>query len=141
AIALIARFFHERVQHRPRRVDYGGAVLLFVSVGALITFLVQGGVAWEWTAPVSVALAGLALAGIAAFLVLEGRVAEPILPLGIFRRRVIATGNAGSFLAGALIFGTSSFIPTFVQGSLGQTAVVAGLSLGAMSVGWPIAST
>ncbi len=141
AVGLIVLNFHESVRPKERSIDYLGAALIFATVGALITFLVQGGVAWEWSDPPSLALVGIVLAGALAFVRQERTAAAPVLPLSIFRRPVIAVGNTGAFLAGALVLGTSSFIPTFVQGSLGQTAIVAGLSLGAMSVGWPLAST
>lgn len=141
AMLLISVHLKERVDPRAQPIDFAGAALLFAGVGALITFLVQGGVAWPWRSLPSLLLAGTAAAGLALFLLHERRAADPILPLELFRRPVIAAGNAGAFLAGALTLGTSSFIPTFVQGSLGKSALVAGLSLGALSIGWPLAST
>ena len=141
AMGLLVANFHERIRPARRPIDYPGAALLFAGVGALITFLVQGGTAWEWGSTPSAALAATAVLGMAGFFVQERRAPEPILPLPLFRRPVIAVGNAGGFLAGALTVGTSSFIPTFVQGALGGTPLVAGLSLGAMSVGWPLAAT
>lgn len=141
AIGLIAANLVENVERKEQHIDYAGAAMLFVSVSALITFLVQGGVAWSWGSPISLGLIVASIVGLVNFYFQEKRAADPMLPLSLLSRPVIAVGNSGAFLAGMLTLGTSSFIPTFVQGSLNQTPIVAGLSLGALSVGWPLAST
>jgi MFS family permease len=63
-----------------------------------------------------------------------------MLPLELWRDRVIVVGSVGSFTAGAMMMGVAAFLPTYVQGAMGRPAVEGGLVLGAMSVTWALAS-
>ena len=63
------------------------------------------------------------------------------MPLELWRNRVTATGNLGQLAAGGVMIAVTSFVPTYVQGVMGQTPLAAGFSLTAMSVGWPLAAT
>ena len=63
------------------------------------------------------------------------------MPPWIFRRRILIASNLAALAIGALLIGQSSYVPTYAQGVLGYGAVLAGLAMGAMVVGWPIAAT
>ena len=76
----------------------------------------------------------------AAFIWQERRAPEPLLPLELFRSRLIAASSLGAFFVGAALFGSSSFVPPFVQGVLGQSATATGLPLIAHSVAWSLGS-
>jgi EmrB/QacA subfamily drug resistance transporter len=143
AIALDAlhRRFRESVTHRDHRIDYTGAALLTIGCSLLILGLLEGGTAWSWDSPTSAAVLGSALVLLLAFVQVERRAAEPVLPLWVFRRRVLVSGNLVSLGVGALIIGMSSYVPAYVQGVLGAGAVEAGLVLGALTMGWPIAAS
>lgn len=54
---------------------------------------------------------------------------------------MILFANVASFTAGGLLLAISSFLPTYVQGVIGKRAMIAGLTLSVISLGWPIAST
>ena len=54
---------------------------------------------------------------------------------------VLVGGNLAAMGVGALLIGLSTYVPTWVQGVLGTGAVEAGLALGALTVGWPIAAS
>lgn len=142
AITLLAWFFHEDVQRADSRppIDYAGTFLLIAGVGALILMLVQGGTAWSWTSLPITLLAIITVTALTLFVLHERRAAEPLLPLDLLRDRTILFCNLGSFLGGGLIFGLTSFIPTFAQGVLGVGAFQAGALLTLMSIGWPLAS-
>lgn len=134
-------FLHEEVERRRRSIDWLGAFLFFVAVSSTLMVLVQGGVAWAWNSPQLLGLAALALVCLALFLWQQTRAPEPIMPLSLWRQRLIATANTVTLIAGMVLIGLTTFLPTFVQGVMGQGAVVAGFTLTAMSVGWPIAAT
>jgi MFS family permease len=70
----------------------------------------------------------------------ERAIAEPMLPLELWRNRIILVGSLGSGSAGAVMVGVSAFLPTYVQGAMGRTPLTAGLVLGAASVSWTFAS-
>jgi MFS family permease len=55
--------------------------------------------------------------------------------------RVLNVANAGSLVVGVLLMGLSSYVPLFSQKVLGTGALVAGLILAAMTIGWPIAAS
>jgi MFS family permease len=140
AIAGVWLFLHEPLAHRQHAIDYAGAVLLMLGVSLLLLALVQGGTAWEWTAPQSLGLlAGSALV-LALFVVRETRAAEPMLPLNLFRNRVVAVADVGTLLVGGLLLSITSFIPLFLQGTMGLSPTAAGFVLASMSLGWPAAS-
>jgi MFS family permease len=64
-----------------------------------------------------------------------------MVDLAQWRAPLIASINVSALFAGAAIIGVTSFVPIYVQGVLGHSAIVAGFALTAMSVGWPLAST
>ena len=66
---------------------------------------------------------------------------EPMMPLDLWRNRVIATCNLGALAVGSIMMGVTLVLPIFVQGVMGQSPLAAGLVIGAMSIGWPAATT
>jgi MFS family permease len=77
---------------------------------------------------------------LAALVLHECTTKEPMLPLELWRNRVILVGSVGGGLAAAIMMGVSAFLPAYVQGAMGQSATIAGLVLGTMSVTWACAS-
>jgi len=75
-----------------------------------------------------------------AFVLIERRAAEPVLPGWVVGRRILAAGNLASFAIGALLFGLTTYVPTFAQGVLGTGALTAGFALAALTLGWPISA-
>jgi hypothetical protein len=71
----------------------------------------------------------------------ELRVKEPILPLQLFRSKVISGTLAATFLQGAILYGALLFIPLFVQGSLGGDVGDAGNTLTPMMFSMMLGAT
>src|SRR3990170_55495 len=114
---------------RPHRIDYLGAALLVAAVTCLLLAAVRGG---EGSGPGSPATLTLAAAGAVpgGLVPLQERPApEPILPLGLFRDRIVWVSSAILFLIGATMFGSIVFLPLFFQAVLGVTATSSGLLL------------
>ncbi|MDX6218990.1 MAG: hypothetical protein QOJ48_671 [Frankiales bacterium] len=141
ALVALQRRFTEKVVHRTHRIDYTGAGLLTVGCSLLILGLLEGGTAWAWGSATSAVILGAAVVALVAFVQVERRAEEPVLPLWVFRRRITVGANLVSLLVGALLIGLSSYVPTYVQGVLGTGAVEAGFVLGALTIGWPIAAS
>ena len=138
AIGFLA-FLHEDVRKEKRRIDVAGAVLFTVAVTALmmgLSELGQGGGGVAGWLPWAV----LALSG-GLFLIQERRAPEPMIALPLWLRRPIATSNVATLLSGMIIIGLTSFLPMYVQGVMGQSALVAGFALTMMVLGWPVAAT
>lgn len=130
AVALIFLFLHERRELREPRLDLLGATLLMVGLSSLLLALTRE--AWG--------LFALAAAVLGAFVVQERRAADPVVHLELFRQPIIGLGNAAVLMVGFAMMGLIGFMPTFVQGVLGGTALEGGFALSAMCIGWPAAS-
>jgi EmrB/QacA subfamily drug resistance transporter len=120
----------------PRRlaasIDYVGAATLTAGVVPLLLALSWGGAQYAWSSPPIVGLLIVALLMLAAFLWTEAHAAEPILPLSLFRNRVVAVSALAIGILGVTMFGTILYIPLFVQGVIGTTATQSGSVLAPM---------
>jgi MFS family permease len=139
AVAAIMLIFtlHENIESRRHRIDYLGSVLMALATTALMFALVDasrlGGVGVAGLVAVAVILFAL-------FLLHEHRTPEPMLPLALWRNRVVAGGNLAWFGLGAVTMGSTAFLSLYVQGVMGRSALTAGLALAAPSLSWPIGS-
>ena len=141
AVWNLARHFAEKVERREHRIDYSGATLLMVGCSLIILGLLEGGVSWDWASVASALVLGVGAAAVVAFLLVERRATEPVLPLWVFQRRTLIGGNLAAVGVGAVLIGLSSYVPTYVQGVLGKGPVVAGFTVAALTLGWPAAAT
>jgi len=131
----------EHVERKKLSLDYIGTLTLTGGIVALLFALLQGGTSWAWNSLQSIALFALAAALIVLFFYQERRSPEPILPLTLFKSRIIAISSIGGVILGVLMFGITSYAPLFVQGVKGGTATSAGITLGPLLIAWPISST
>ncbi len=141
AAVVLWRRFDERVERKRHRIDYLGAALLAVGGSLLVLGLLEGGIGWAWGSPTSFAVLGSAAVLLVAFGFVERRAAEPVLPLWVFRHRILTGTNAASLVVGVLLIGLVSYVPVYAQGVLGSSALVAGFAVAAMTVGWPLAAS
>lgn len=138
---MLIRTFHEDVHRTKHRVDYPGAVLLTIALSLIILGALQGGQGWSWNSPISIAVFAIGAAAFAAFLLVERRAAEPVLPPWVVSRRLLTTTALISFGVGAIVLGLTSYVPTFLEGALSTSPILAGLSLAALTLGWPISAS
>lgn len=124
--ATVLNLPFRRVNHP---VDYLGAALLVGGVSSLLLVTVWGGSEFPWTSPLifGLAAAGVVLLGL--FLAQERRVAEPILPLRLFRDRTFAITSGVGFIVGLSMFGGIVFLPLFLQVVMGASPTNSGLLL------------
>jgi EmrB/QacA subfamily drug resistance transporter len=122
----------ERVTHQ---LDYAGMGLLAVALSSTILASDLGGVAYPWSSPVIVGLGALALAALAAFVLVERRAAEPILPLRLFRNRDFAVACALGLIVGFALFGSVTYLPVYLQVVTGASPTTSGLQMIPMMAG------
>jgi EmrB/QacA subfamily drug resistance transporter len=137
AVAMLAAFLHEAPRSRPRRVDYLGSLLMMLGGGVLMMALLQ---AERLSRSTLVLYVGIAAVLLAVLIWHERRLAEPMLPLKLWKQQVVAVASLGSFTIGAVMISVSAFLPTYIQAVMGGSAGAAGFALGAMSVSWAAAS-
>ncbi|WP_071459277.1 MDR family MFS transporter [Bacillus massilinigeriensis] len=140
AIAGLWLYLHENVEKRRHNIDYGGAVLLTISISTFMFLLVEGGAQFSWLSSTAGILISVSLLAFLLFVLQEKNANEPIMPFNIWRERSIFVANMTSLATGMMLIGISSFLPAFVQGVMERSPIVAGFTLTAMSIGWPIAS-
>ena len=140
AAVLIMRNFHEVVEKRQHKVDYLGAVLLTFALSLIILALLEGGVSWPWNSWQSIGAFVLGGVFLMLFVLAERRAAEPILPLWVFSRRLLLTTSLIGFGVGAMLIGLTSYVPTYLEGSLQVSPLLAGLALAALTLGWPLSA-
>ncbi len=133
AIVLTLR---ERVEKRPHRLDLAGAAALMVAAGALMLALALASAQGTWLAPPQVVLYALAALGTGAFVWIERRAPEPLVPLGLFRQRVMVGSCLVTLALGGCVWAYSAFVPLFVQGALGDSPLQAGLVSLPINLGW-----
>jgi EmrB/QacA subfamily drug resistance transporter len=138
AMIVLAVALNEARPPRLHRIDYLGSLLLMGGSSALILALVQ---ASELGLRIVAGLFAVAALALAALLLHERRHPEPMMPLALWGKRIIAAVNIGALASGAVMMATVVFVPTYVQGVMGQSALAAGFALTAMSMGWPLGST
>ncbi|MBT8161285.1 MULTISPECIES: MFS transporter [Arthrobacter] len=138
---MLVRTFHEKVERTSHRVDYGGAALLTTSLSLIILGALEGGQAWAWNSSISVTVFVVGALLLGAFVFVERRAAEPVLPPWVVSRRLLATTAMISFGVGAVMLGLTSYVPTFLEGALSTSPILAGLALAALTIGWPISAS
>jgi EmrB/QacA subfamily drug resistance transporter len=136
AVFLLWRYRELDRQRAPGGIDLPGAALLTVGVALLLWGLGAGNPAAQ---PVLPAVAA-AVVLLALFFVVERRTSSPTVPLALLRRPSIGPPLLVSMLAGTIMFGTTAYVPLFVQGALGGSTYQAGAVVAPMSLGWPVAS-
>ena len=135
---MFGLFLHERQTPRRHRIDYLGSALMMFGAGSLMLALVEFGNSAGM--PTTAALAGAGLGALVVLAVHERGAAEPILPLRLWRDRVIAIGSFSGFTGGVVMMSINGFLPLYVQGAMGRSPTAAGMALGAASVSWTFAS-
>jgi EmrB/QacA subfamily drug resistance transporter len=135
AIVGFLLFLREQTERRRVRIDYEGAVLFSAAIVSLLTLLAET----EASGPVRAGLACMFAVTGALFIVQERRIASPIISIELWTRRLIATSNIATLLAGMALIGLTTILPIYVQGVLGFSPIVAGTTLTALVVGWPLA--
>jgi EmrB/QacA subfamily drug resistance transporter len=129
---VLAMAYHERVERHAHTLDLAGALLLSITVVSAL-------VAARSRATAAIAIP-VACAGLGAFLWVERRAREPLLPLDLFSERVMAVSSATGALVGASMIAMVTYVPLYAQAVLGATPTGAGGTIAPMVIGWPIAS-
>ncbi len=135
ALLTIVRFLHIPHTRREAVIDRLGIVTL--SAGLVITLLATswGGTQYAWSSPTILGMyaAGALLLG--AFVAVELRAVEPIVPLRLFRSSVFTFANGANFLVAMVMFGSIFYIPVFAQGVIGVGATESSLVLMPLMLG------
>lgn len=131
-------FLREQAPHRKVSVDFAGAGLAATAIAALMILLTEassGGLLLEGSAAVVFVVCAVL------FFWQERRAPDPMISFRLWSHRPIAVANGLTLIASMGLIGLTTFVPIYVQGVLGYTALIAGFSLTAMLIGWPVGAT
>ncbi|MEU7166823.1 MDR family MFS transporter [Streptomyces morookaense] len=129
ALLIVGLLVRLRTERSTARIDYAGAGLLTTGILALTLLGTWGGTTYDWVSPQIAGLALLAAAALAAFVRVERRAAEPVIPPRLFRDRNFTLAQVLTFLAGAAMTGAASYLPQYMQFVRGMSSTESGLLL------------
>jgi EmrB/QacA subfamily drug resistance transporter len=140
ALAVIALAFHASVDRRRHAMDYLGAITLAGTLASVVLFTSLGGTTWAWSSPQIIGLIVLSIVFLPAFLWVESRADEPILPLSLFRNHTFSVTSAVGFIVGFALFGAITYLPLYLQVAKGSSPTKSGLQLTPLMAGVLITS-
>ncbi|MCM3216591.1 MFS transporter [Niallia taxi] len=124
--------YKEDYEPKKASVDYIGAILFGAAITSLLLItLVEDG-------QVYYGLAGVVL--LIAFYLFERKQKSPIVPLSIFKKKTITWIYINGFIGTLALFGTSSYIPLFLQDEAGLSPFMSGIALLGVAIGWMLVS-
>ncbi len=128
AVVLARRVLPESAPGPRRRFDWGGAA----SITAAVVVLVHGALFAAdlgWTAPPVVGSLAVAAALMAGFVLVERRIVDPLVPLQLFRSRILSVGVALAIFGGAARASTFVLVALYLQQALAMAPHQAGLAM------------
>lgn len=134
AFVFILKFLHLEKSEQHGKVDFAG--ILTLTPGLVIALLATtwGGGTYAWTSPIILGMYAIAAVFLIAFVVIETKVEEPLLPLHLLLRPIVALSVAASFAIAVAMFGAIIYIPVYAQGVMGVSATQSGMILVPQSV-------
>ncbi|WP_432059271.1 MDR family MFS transporter [Streptomyces sp. S1] len=131
ALAMVTTVLHlpKKPRNKDTRIDFAGAALLTAGITAIVLVTTWGGTEYAWGSATIVGLAVGGVAALLAFLWVETRASDPIVPLHIFRSRNFTLMSLIGFIAGFVMFGAVLYLPLFQQSVQGASATNSGLLL------------
>lgn len=141
SMGVIYFHLHEPKETKKASIDYKGAFLLTTALSSILIWLVEGGQGFGRFSVIGLSL--IILSGILFWLFFrqEKSAKDPLVSFSIWKNPVILYANLVSLTTGIILIGVSSYLPTYVSGVMEQPAIIAGFTLTAMSIGWPLASS
>lgn len=127
ALGVLPLVLPQSLRQPNARIDYLGALTITIAVVALLLALEWVGAGYAWSSPPVIGGFGVAILSFAAFVPLELRAIEPIIPFSLFRNRTITATSVVMFMVGIIMFGVILYTPLFVQGVLGLSASGSGM--------------
>ncbi len=146
-IAVAALILLQRTLHLPKRpktkvsIDYFGIVLISAGVSLLLLWVTFAGTEFDWISAPSLLMVGAAAVLLIVAVVVELKVAEPVIPLGLFTSRTFTLSVVASISVGVAMFGTAVFLSQYMQLARGATPTESGLLTIPMMAGVLISST
>lgn len=135
ALLVLAATLPAASRRSEHNIDYAGAMLLAILLGAVVLLTDLGGTTLPWHSAPIILLAVASIGALAAFISVERRVREPVMPLGLFTSRAFVTSISVGAITGFAMFGSLTYMPAFLQVVLGESPTASGLIMVPMMAG------
>jgi EmrB/QacA subfamily drug resistance transporter len=129
ALVVLAATLPAQSSYLRHAVDYVGAALLAATLAAVVLVTDLGGTEYPFSSPFIIGLIVIAVVALVAFLIVEQRAAEPILPLHLFRIRDVWVTSAVGLIIGFALLGSVTYLPLFLQIVKGLSPTASGLRM------------
>ena len=141
-IFLFIRYFpHVKPDPTRHKLDILGVATLILAVVPLMLALSWGGVQYSWGSPQVAGFMAFSAVMAGLFVFIETRAEQPIVPLHLFKNRILSSSLITIFLTGFAMFGGIIFVPLYAQGVLGQSATSTGTIMTPMMLGMVVGAT
>ncbi len=140
AFVVLQKTLHLKTVRRPVRIDYVGAALIAGGVSVLLVWVSLAGSHFAWVSATTAWMVAAGVLMLAAAVVNELKVSEPIIPMRLFRDRTTSLATFASVLVGVAMFGSTVFLSQYFQIARGMTPTHAGLMSIAMVGGLVVSS-
>jgi EmrB/QacA subfamily drug resistance transporter len=129
AISVVGLNFPRHVRKDTLPMDYAGIAALSTCLVSLLLITAWGGDIYDWRSIQIIALAVITMVSFAAFILVELRAKDPILPPSLFKEPIFTVSALAVLVTGVCMFGMIYFIPTYMQGVVGISATYSGAVL------------
>ncbi|RCS71416.1 MDR family MFS transporter [Brachybacterium alimentarium] len=140
AFVFILKFLHLTAETQHGKVDLLGMFTLTPGMVIALLATTWGGGDYAWSSPVIIGMYAVAAVFLIAFVIIETRVPEPLLPMHLLMRPIVALSVAASFAIAVAMFGAIIYIPVYAQGVMGVSATNSGAILIPLSVAMIVTS-
>ena len=140
ALLFLAKFMHVPHQRSQSKLDYLGIITLTPGLVIGLLAISWGGNTYEWTSPVILGMGAVAVVLLAAFVWVETRVENPLIPLRMLRSSTVSLSILASFFIAVAMFGAIIYIPVYAQGVLSVSATQSGAILIPLNVAMIVTS-
>ncbi|MEO5814972.1 MAG: MDR family MFS transporter [Gemmatimonadaceae bacterium] len=129
ALGVLAATLPARPDRREHAIDYAGAGLLAVVLSGITLLADLGGSSYAWSSPLIMGLLVSSIIALVAFVVVERRAREPILPPRLFAEPAFALTSAVGLIVGFALFGSVTYFPVFLQSVKGVSPTASGMQM------------
>jgi EmrB/QacA subfamily drug resistance transporter len=140
ALVVLAATLPSISRRATRAIDYVGAGLLAVMLSSITLVSDLGGTAYPWSSGLMIGLVATAIVSLGLFVFVERKIAEPVLPLRLFRQQTFVITSAVGLIVGFALFGSVTYFPLFLQVVKGVSPTGSGLEMIPMMGGMLVTS-
>ncbi len=129
ALIVLAATLPAQSSFARHAIDYLGAGLLALSLASIVLVTDLGGTEYSWSSPLMIALVVISVVSLIAFILVERRASEPVLPLRLFRMRDVWVTSVVGLIVGFALLGSVTYLPVFLQIVKGLSPTESGLRM------------